>query len=1351
MIKNKSIKKSSIYKGLSLAFAGVFAASFFPVNVIQSSADYQINGTVGSEAIYVYNAKNEAKRGGKYNIRAAYFGSQSQIPVGLHTYNGTSYLTSPIDYDGTNTITAIESKVIVTYVTTGETVATQQADDSTIVAAGKDEAVWGTFEAAYAGEYKVTYSMKITLSNSVDKSFETSMIVYSKASGAYFEFDDNSEKVIPSFYDADLLTTVKRVDLPLPTVMDENEKPVDDVKFIVNGDTTGLSASDKYVDITVSGANGKATVTKDGADVYIDAKYFNPAADNADNYNGEGNYIVKYSYYNGGQFVKSITKTFTVSKGYYKDYKLALSLNGSLSSAVTGVAVTLPTALGKTDSKTTPASESVNIHYDVKAYRKSGSSYSDCSDDHADSIKDGKFTPWADGNYKIVYEAYDFYGNKVVKEDTFVDDVKDTQAPNVVIYDASNKANYVNGNYSEGIKEYIDASTALKSISGEGNIIVYAVGATDNVPEGLKYTRIVRQSSTDIEIKDYADKNLIFAFNAEKFLSNNYYVSSKLTSEQIVEFNSDESKLRAWLKENNFLIVTNDNTKTVEDGYAYIDATSERLNLSGDKDGKSYSVIYYAEDAAGNRSTELKPKIQIMKGDYEDTAKPEITFVTNLKNSYRTNSTISFEAPSASDDDTRMDVVVEYRYDTDDTDKWRTFDDEKYEIDLSEVEELIKAGKTPANVTIYAHATDDYGNMGEWSKKINIVDINDTEAPTIISERYNRENDEKIEQNTVIDLPTITLKDDNTGYINAEVYVTRVDGDNETSIPVYGKTEERDPLLGTYTLNAGKVVASYPGKYQVKVVFTDAGNNQITTFYNYEVEGKVVVEDPVITGIGTTLGDNGKGEVGESIDLPTPTIDYSINNETHGIFGVKNDDSKSALYFNVKVTNDAPSSYKFDEIDENTFTAYEEGIYMLTYTVKFSVFDKNKFEINTAGTAVVEINTENIVYPLANGDFVIAGANGATATVKYAVKTDDKYVVYDLSAQFESDSIGIKVKDTKYYLRLSDVAQLEAPNGDTNIGFEIGDGSIQIKETTISDSTELDLDAYIAYAKEETLKVEYKDTKAPVMAVADYNYPSTANVNDFITIHRPEAEDACKSGINREKSYVYISVTGGENTSAYYKTIKLKDWEKSESGYDETSKDIKYKVTSNGKCTIQYFIYDYAGNLNDECKYEIAVGDCVSPKVTIAKNFVKDSYSLGEFSESNPLVLDFNKLSFSDNKTSEDKLKQTIKVVLTNTSTGAVVDNTGDAEADIYRYVPTEVGTYELKITVYDEAGWESDGGTVTFEIKADEKEGTEVYEVVGTILIVVAVAILAGVVTYFVVSAVKNNKKNGKGKAKKA
>lgn len=1323
MIKNKSIKKSSIYKGLSLAFAGVFAASLIPVNVIETKADYQIGG-IGSESISVYNTENTASKGGRYEIRAAYFGSESQIPVGLSSEGYSSDYAS-VSYDGTHTISNIVSNVTVTYLASGEEVETQQNSDKTITGAAKDAAVWGTFEVAHAGEYKVTYSMSFDV-NGATKSYETSTIVYGQVSSAYFEFDDNAENVIPSVYDVKMQSECKNIDLPLPKVFGEDEKEIENVKFV----TSDPADATDYVKITVSSGNGLVAVDESNGNFYIDAKYLNP--EDTENFKGEGNYIVKYAYYEGGQFIKSITKTFSVSKEYYKDYSLDLSRNGSLSSAITGVASTLPTLTGKTGSKSTPASENVNIHYTVKAYRQTTGGY---TEEREGSIEDGKFTPWEDGNYKIVYTATDFYGNTATSE-FFIDSVKDTQRPVAKIYDASNKKNYVDEDYAKGINEYIDASSALKSVTGEKNIIIYAVGATDNVSEGLKYTRLVKYSSTVIEIKDYADYNLIFDFDADSFLANNHYFTS-------MHSDVNTGNLTEWLKANKFLIVTNDSEKTVEDGYAYIDANN--LKLEGTADGKTYTAVYYAEDAAGNTSEELTYSIKVMSNSegYNDTIDPEITFVTNLKNSYRTNSVISFEKPTASDEDTRMDVIVEYKYDVDSN--WRTFEDEKYEIDLSEVEELIKAGKTPKTVTIYAHAVDDYGNVGEWEKEIDIVDVKDERAPTIISEKYNTENTNKIEQNTEIVLPTIKLNDDNVKYLNSQVYVTRI-GENEKSIEVYGKSETRDILSKTYTLNAGKIVASYPGKYQVKVVFTDAGNNQITTFYNFEVEGKAIVEAPTITGIGTTLGNSGVGEVGEAVNLETPSIDYAINTETHAVFGIKNDDSKAATKFDVKVVNEAPSNYLFNENEENTFTAYETGTYKLQYFVKFSVFNKEKFEVNGDNTAVVVKDTTDVVYPLENGDFMIVG----TSVVKYAVKGENGYTVYDLSSKFTSDARGIKLSETNYYLEIGAQAKLVAPNGAEAENFGVtGDKfSVNGSQDVTAEATGYALDDFTAYRiPSQVLTIEVKDTKAPVMS-GDYDYPVTANVNDFITIRKVEATDASASGIDLEKSYVLVSVKGG--ATSYSKQYYLNKWQDKDNTYDAAG-NIQYKVTNDGTCTITYYIYDHAGNLNSDCTYTIAVGDTEIPKVTIAENFIKESYSLSEFSESNPLVLDFSKLTFSDNKTSAEDLKETVKIVVKNTTTGNEVANTGDADANIYRYVPTEVGTYEITVVVTDEAGWESTSGKVTFEVKAESNDGTEVYEVVGTVLIVVAVAILAGVVTYFVVSAVKHNKKNGKGKAKKA
>ena len=1317
MIKKNSIKKTSIYKGLSLAFAGVFAASLIPINVIETKADYMMNGAVGSEAIYVQNTVNKVNKGGRYEIRAAYFGSDAQIPVGLSDYAG--YLVS---YDGTNTIEAIESKVEVTYVSTGEKVATTKKEDSVIKAAAKNEAVWGTFEVASAGEYKVTYSMGVTVSGE-KKTFETSTIVYSEVSSAYFEFDENSEKVIPSVYDVKMQSTLKNISLPLPKVFGKNEKEIEGVTFIANGDTTGVA--DKYVDISISGGSEtkNAVVDVDNGNFYIDAKYLNPEDAS---FAGEGNYTVKYAYYEGGQFIKSITKTFSVSKEYYKDYKLALSQNGSLSTAITGVEATLPTLIGKTDSKATPANENVNIHYTVKAYRQNGSSY---SEEKAESIKDGKFTPWADGNYKIVYTANDFYGN--TKELAFfIDNVKDTQKPVVKIYDASEKANYVDGDYEKGIKEYKDASVALKSKTGEKNIIVYAVGATDNVSSGIKHTRTIKASARTIEIKEYADYNLIFDFDETSFLATNKYIDSRLSTEEKANFKN-------WLKENKFLIVTNDKTKTVEEGYAYIDATtSSDLMLKGDSSGRTYTIVYSAEDAAGNASTQLSYSMSVMSGVFEDTVAPEVTFVSNLKNSYRTNSKISFEAPSASDDaDTRMNVVTEYKYNTESA--WRTFEDKKYTIDLSEVEELIAAGATPTSLTIRAYAVDDYGNRGEWSKDIAIVDVKDTRVPTIISEVYNTPNTSVIEQNTEIVLPTITVKDDNVNYLNAEVYVNRVDGDKTTAISVYGKSESRKN--GLYVLDAGKVIASYPGKYQVKVVFTDAGNNQITTFYNYEVEGNVIIENPVIEGIGTGLK---TGEVGEAIELSTPIIKYSINNDKHAVFGVKNDDSNSAFDFDIKVVGGSSSAYKFNENEENTFTAYENGNFNLQYSVRFSIFNKNLFEINSDNTAVVEKSTSNAVYPLANGDFMIVGET----TVKYAKNVKDKYLVYDLSSNFEHDDRGTKVSGTKYYLNLNDEAILMAPNGQkANFAVDTESNTITINTTDVVVSpSRLEMDDYIAYNLTKMFTLTVNDTKAPVM-LTEYDYPTTANVNDVIQIQKVEAKDASAKGIDLVKSYVIVSIRGGK--TSYSKQYYLNKWTE-ESDYDAATGNIKYKVTNDGNCTITYYIYDHAGNVNSEKSYEIKVGDCVYPKIDVAKNFVKDKYAFNEINESNPLVLDFSKLTFSDNKTGEAALKDTVKIVLKDT-TGNEVENKGDAAANIYRFVPTVAGIYEISISVTDEAGWTTTHPPITFEISEKAEKGTEVFEVVGKVLIVVAVAILTAVVTYFVVSAVKRNKK-AKGKVKK-
>ena len=87
-------------------------------------------------------------------------------------------------------------------------------------------------------------------------------------------------------------------------------------------------------------------------------------------------------------------------------------------------------------------------------------------------------------------------------------------------------------------------------------------------------------------------------------------------------------------------------------------------------------------------------------------------------------------------------------------------------------------------------------------------------------------------------------------------------------------------------------------------------------------------------------------------------------------------------------------------------------------------------------------------------------------------------------------------------------------------------------------------------------------------------------------------------------------------------------------------------------------------------------------------------------------------------------------------------------EGTNYVYNLESAGEYEITITVKDEAGWTAER-TVTVTVATSASNANEIYKTVGIVFIVISVVVLAGVVTYFVVSKVKLDKKT-KGKNKK-
>ena len=99
---------------------------------------------------------------------------------------------------------------------------------------------------------------------------------------------------------------------------------------------------------------------------------------------------------------------------------------------------------------------------------------------------------------------------------------------------------------------------------------------------------------------------------------------------------------------------------------------------------------------------------------------------------------------------------------------------------------------------------------------------------------------------------------------------------------------------------------------------------------------------------------------------------------------------------------------------------------------------------------------------------------------------------------------------------------------------------------------------------------------------------------------------------------------------------------------------------------------------------------------------------------------------------------------------GTKVSNLGNSDNNNYKWQFTQTGDYILQIVVRDEAGKTYTSPQYKINVPSTDAKEDTISPVVGTILIVLSVLVLAGVVTYFVVSNLRKGKKKSSKKAKK-
>ena len=1390
MTKSKS-KFKGFLKGAALGFAVILCSAFFPANAVNAlAADLE-----GEKALSdTYRIEVDGNIEANNNSATVTKGDSFTIPVGVYhsATSGEHIIGTAISGNITT------SKIEVSYKATGDIV-------KTISGAENEGAVTGLeFLADRVGTYAITYTV---IENGTTYSYDFS--VTCEADEATFEFKGNDSNIIPSVYDTQLSSKLdgenknKDIKIPLPTVLDEDGEEIltsaDTQYYILDKNGTGIPSieNSKNCFVYISLTNGDEIVTLQGenGNYYIDGDVL---VENGSTLNNQ-EYKLTYTFYqineNGKSFISSTSKTFKVKNGYYytdseketSGYAISADFATTVpSSAVVGVEVSLPSVSATTSSKNSPSSESVDVYYEITVKKMKNGKYEDDVTETVYNKEDNTFKAVEEGSYQIIYTIKDFYGNETTKS-FYLDNVKDSQSAQVYMYDAGTDVKNKDGSYSS-TSEY-----KLSSQRVARNIIVYAIAGTDNMPTNeITLRREIRLGSTvrfNVKEQKYNDYNLIFEPSANdnegeyalyaQIANDNYEIRKQMVVDGL-DF-TDGEVVKQWLKDNKYLIVTTDgkdasgayiagenadiNNETVIDqfinaGYAYIKAETSDGNYTFT--AGSYNIYYYASD---NINAEKSKNYSVTLSSAVDEGIPTINFDTDLQTTYLTNETIEFTPAGASDTvDSRLEVVTAYRYLGEDKttpvaseqtnktiqyllENWNSNDSQKWYVkdrdakglvtsegwfyDLEAETYKIDLSQKPTDakyVEILCYAIDDNGNVGFYNRIIKIADTTDNDTPVLYKVVNAPEDIESQDYNapSTIILPTLYFTDSRVEYMNADVMVYKITKDEEGNVTERklmqstNMTTRVDTYRGTFSVDGGIFNASSNGTYQVVITVSDSANHTVSTYFDYVVGGGVIIEDPVIDNI---TSEPVEIAIDESYRLTTPTISVTASEE-YGYIGLNDeDDSNAATYYTTSLVSATSNQY---ELNQYEFIGKAKGTYKLQYEVYLMRYKTSQVtETPTTGKLFLDENGRVKYYDGSKEYFVFIEEN-----VNYG-KSEDEVTE------------GTNIKD-KYIIAVNENI---TGIGTSSLDSSVVDGMVELFVLTSDIQTITVKDVVITVSIDEDA---YAITKYPTI---DKDNPTP------ITIVKPNVivSGADKgNGIDLEASTVQITRTSGSSTTTLA-TITLAEWEHhfdddTNRNFDIQGSTIKLLLLDNGKYTIKYSIQavDYLGQKVGDIKtleYTISNGDVEAPSIELADEFVKSTYNLGD-----TLVLNMSGIEITDNNTSEEELLKTLVITLKNTDTEESWTLENDPNASegtyIYEHKFESAGNYTLTISVEDGAGI-TGSQSVSFTVSTKTTDPVNVTEVLGGVLIGLSVALLAGVVIYFIVSKVKLDKKEKSYKAK--
>ena len=965
----------------------------------------------------------------------------------------------------------------------------------------------------------------------------------------------------------------------------------------------------------------------------------------------------------------------------YSNIKLSMSYSSTKpTSAVIGNEVTLPQVAVK---DTNNGSQAINAYVDVKVYYR-GTSADRLATPEEVEVKDYKFTPTKEGDYSVTYQARISYFDgetehkiETAKSTFEISDVKDSEAPTPMVVN-SYKVDE-NGKITHIANGY--------SQDANGKVTENFVELTgDETDEEIMELLGSRANTIPSTVVIPNGKTEVRVAIPAIYGRDNAVDGTALTYTRSVR-NSDNGTQTTVNK--NF-----EDSESVSAG---------EITYYTFKDAGTYTFRFKAADSEKTTANSdiLSYTVKVVNENNFKAGTPVVTMESFSEYVYN-NTTLTFSKPSATDTktdyvDNRLEITTTYHFvtttgTTTPVEITETNDNGKYELNLEEIirglvenDEVADASEI-TNIILTASTTNDGGVEGKVVRNIALINTIDDEAPIItstgsdfadaIASENSVADSKSFKQRDKVFLPEMNFEDNSGSVLSSSVVVTDPNGSKVNVYNSQSVNEDDGTGISYVTISGGYFTADYAGVYQIKYTVKDSGGNAVYATYGIEVQ---LSETPTLYLANISDFENKEYQLGTEIFPP-----------------------KAGLYLNGKYMTPDDST---DDLEINTSWTIAPAVWDdsflpsgLTQEEQEEYKENWELENRIQTPEITQVNGKNVSFrPTVAGVYTIRYTGSYTNSTGTTVVEDERIVK-------------ITVKDlTKPSITILEQEYKTFPIYEKEY---VANKEVIIPGFVVTDSYDLD-------SVKRSVEVTGYDGKSItpkyIKALEEY---TESEIEAEVKAANPQGE----------------METGAWETLIDEKIVEFKKYHTDYAGM------YSFIPNGNGTHTVYYVAVDGNGNEAKSDAQYVYVGDCENPVLDFGTTSVQNSVIPTSVKVGTTYELNMSELVkyCSDNKSEIEDGTLKVTAVLRNSS-GTKQENLFGSSSDVNRYKWTlsETGSYTLYITLTDEAGKTT---TKEFTIKstADESKETKVTEVVGIILIVLSLAVLAGVIVYFVVTGRK-------------